>query len=432
MLFTILRLLRTATLLYASLAYLFLTPRSFINGGSIFSREVATAIAHHHPVIAFDVLPILQGLSFPDNYNAVAELRAFALSEGVTPAIALFTKGTPVIGATQDLVKEFADKNTGKYKNSMRALEGDWGLVHTLGLDAIPTLGFLATIAHRNGISIISGLLLGDAPLYGSAGKPWSIAGDVASLKHSGTCSVIRGISPFAKREEVLQRLDEAQIVVVTSSDGSYVAFDTEKNPASGDKFPIIPKEKQAADLLYAVKKTGQAMLFIVREHCCDTEDHNQRRTLRDDVDKILMEIGSTNLQGASASQYSHEKLSKVVKGELMESMRMSIRTAAAIARCATYNSRGIRGYFVSFFNVVAHTAYDRDDLDKQPFECRRLPLYDTLAAFIRNPLFAGISALYNMYFLTEHSSILFSAGRYIAYGVVLNVALVACVKQFK
>lgn len=86
----------------------------------------------------------------------------------------------------------------------------------------------------------------------------------------------------------------------------------------------------------------------------------------------------------------------------------------------------------MSFFNVVAHTAYDRDDLDKQPFECRRLPLYDTLAAFIRNPLFAGISALYNMYFLTEHSSILFSAGRYIAYGVVLNVALVACVKQFK
>lgn len=432
MLFTVLYILRSIALIYASLAYLFLTPRSFIQGDSTFSREVATAIAHHYPLIALDILPIIQGLGFPDNYNAIAEVRALALSEGVTPAVILFTKGTSVIGASQDLIKEFADKTTGEHKNSMRALEGDWGLVRTLGLDAIPTLGFLARLSNNSGISIISGLSLGDAPLYGNAGEPWSIAGDIASLKHSGTCSVIGGISPFAKHKEVLERFDEAHIVVASSSDGPFIAFNTETNHINNDKFPTISKERQAADLLHAVKKMGQAMLFIFREHRKDTEEQEQRGVLKDDVDRILSEIGGKNLQGASASQYSHEKLSKVVKGELMESMRTSVRTAAAIARCATYSPRGIRGYFVSFFNAIAHTAYNRDDLDKQPFECRRLPLYDTLASFIKNPLFAGISTIYNMYSPTEHSTILFTAGRYIAYGVILNAALMACAKQFK
>lgn len=432
MLFTILRLLRSAMLIYASLAYLFLTPRSFIHGNFTFSREVATAIAYHYPLIVLDILPIIQGLSFPDNYNVVAEIRALALSEGVTPAIVLFTKGTSVIGASQDLVKEFADKSAGKHKNNIRALEGDWGLVQTLGLDAIPTLGFLATLANQTGMSVISGLLLGDAPLYGGASEPWSIAGDIASLKHSGTCSVIGSISPFAKHREVLERLDEAQIVVVTSSDGPPAALNTETNQITGSKFPIIPKEKQVADLLHTVKRMGQAMLFIFREHHSDGENQGQKRVLKSDIDKILSEIGSMNLQGASASQYSHENLGKIVRGELTESMRTSVRSAAAIARCVTYNSRGIRGHFVAFFNTIAHTAYERDDLNKQPFECRRLPFYDTFAALIKNPLFVGISAIYNMYILTEHSSILFTIGRCLAYGTVLNFALIACVKQFK
>lgn len=431
MLFTILHVFRSAAIIYASLAYLLLTPRSFIQGDSTFSREVAIAVAHHYPLIALDILPIIQGLNFPDNHNAVAEIRALALSEGVTPAIILFTKGKQVIGASQDLIKEFADKSAGKYKNNIRALEGDWGLVRTLGLDAVPTLGFLATLANNSGMSIISGLLLGDAPLYGNAGEPWNIVGDIISLKHSGTCSVIEGVSPFANHKDVLERFDEAQIVVASSSDGPFIAFDTETNRASHNKF-TISKERQAADLLHTMKEMNRAMVYIFRGQNNTIDGLHQRSSLKNNIDRIFSEIRSKNLQGASASQYSHEKLCKIIKGELMESMRKSVQTAAAIARCATYNSRGLRGHFVSFFNAIAHTAYNRDDLDKQPFECRRLPLYDTLVSFIKNPLFVGISTIYNMYFLTEHSTILFVIGKYVAYGIILNAALMTCIKQFK
>lgn len=407
----IIRLLNASVLLYCALAYLLRTPPAILHGDVSIGKGLAFSLAFNYPVLAIDLsIPSLL-LPSSDRLNLATELHALAMSTGLMPVMGVITNpGHASLVDSLDTVQPIlnrtpkANERLGNY----RVL--DLALYNRNSVGALPSLGLLADISGRVGIKLVAGTVLS------SVGIDKAAADDLTGVSRGAIGIVVGGLDPFVDGPALV---DVAKIhsIPLVALNGSILP---EALSLTGSiPIPRVDGVDLLANVITLLNRQSRGLIVIDRPR---TNLALESFTLS----KYLQSLEAYRVEGTD--EYSMQELNRVsnetISAIITDVLRQTVRTSARIGHCLAYHEQGIRRVAASVFNLIARTAYERDDLDALPFTCRRLPLYDTAEAILYNPIFAGTALLYHMFCGDSLGPLIFRIAYFASYIVAFDSGL--------
>ncbi|TNJ30005.1 Indigoidine synthase A like protein [Giardia muris] len=407
----IIRLLNALVLLYCAISYLLRTPHAILHGDVSVGKGLAFSLAYNYPVVAIDFsIPSLL-LPSSDRINLATELHSLALSTGLMPVMGVITNpGHAFLVDSLDMLQPVlnrtpkANERLGNY----RVL--DLALYNRSQVSALPSLGLLADISGRVGIKLIAGTV------FSSVGTDKAAADDLAGISRGATSIVIGGLDPFVNASGVVDvaRMHSVPLVTLNGS-----TLPNALSLIGSVPIPRVDSTEILANMINLINQQSRGLVVVDRPRTSLALESFTLTTYLQSLEAHGME-GSNEYPMQELNRISNETISAIISDVL----RQTIRTSARISHCVSYHEQGIRRMAASVFNLIARTAYERDDLDALPFTCRRLPLYDTAEAILYNPIFAGTALIYHMFCSDTLGPLIFRIAYFASYIIAFDSGL--------
>jgi pseudouridylate synthase len=291
----------------------------------VFSREVETALAEGHPVVALESTVIAHGLPRPFNLETAIRLEQIVRSTGAQPATIAILKGKLHVGLDADQLRHVAESEQ-VHKISRR----DLAVAVARKWDGATTVAATAWIAHQAGIEVfatggIGGVHRGELPDV-SADLP-----ELARLPLTVVCSGAKIVLDLAATREWLETYG---IAVIGYGCDELPAFYSSHSGLSVDARADSPTE--AAAFIKARDALGIKNSVLITVPVPATAEVPVA-VLQQALDSALVEANTAGIGGRDLTPFLLKRLAELSEGATLRAnialLENNARVAAEIAR---------------------------------------------------------------------------------------------------
>jgi pseudouridine-5'-phosphate glycosidase len=293
---------------------------------SVFSPEVADALAAGRPVVALESTLLAHGLPRPENRQAADDVEAAVRAGGAVPATIAVLDGVPHVGLTAaEVDRVCADPELAKL--GVR----DLPVATALGRSGATTVSSTALLAARAGIGVFATGGLGG--VHRHATDTFDESADLVALARTSLVVVCAGVKSILDVPATLERLESLSVTVLgyrtLRFPGFYIAD-------SGHPLDWSVEDAAQAAAVFAARRGLAAGAVVVAnplpvDEQLDTELHD--RVIAD----ALAAADAAGVRGKDVTPFILDHLHRASGGaSLAVNVRLVLRNAELAGRIAT------------------------------------------------------------------------------------------------
>lgn len=179
---------------------------------------VQDALSKNEPVLALESTIITHGLPRPRNVDVALETEAQLREMGVCPATIGVVRGEPVVGLTEDEIRELAADD-----NIIKVSTRDLPIAAAKQLNGGTTVAATAFLAHKAGVKVFSTGGLGG--VHRGAAETFDESADLIALATTPIVVISAGVKSILDIGATLERLETLGVPVVGYKTTAYPGF---------------------------------------------------------------------------------------------------------------------------------------------------------------------------------------------------------------
>jgi pseudouridine-5'-phosphate glycosidase len=302
------------------------------------SRDVASALADHRPLVALESTLITHGLPYPANVETALAMEAGVRENGAQPATIAILKGRITVGISADDIEYLAGRPAGHVRKCSRR---DLPIAVARGEDAATTVAGTMIVAHMAGLRVFATGGIGGV----HRGHPFDVSADLIELGRTPVAVVCSGAKSILDLPLTLEVLETQGVPVIGIGTETLPAF-----YARSSGLPIdacVSTAEEAARIIAAQDQLGAAhgILFAV---AVPAADELSGQSAEQAIEQATREADAHGIRGKGVTPFVLSRVTELTEGEsrranvalLVNNARIGGQIATALARLSTATVR--------------------------------------------------------------------------------------------
>ncbi len=288
-----------------------------------FSKEVASALQNHTPVVAIETGGTFAGIPYPENVETAKKVCEAVRGAGAVPAYVSIMKGRIKVGLSDAELDDYGKRRGAMAKASRREIP----LILAKGEYGVMTLAATMVIADLAGIPVVSGGGMGG--VHRGAEVTMDISSDLEEIAARNVIVVCSGAKSILDLNLTMEYLETKSVPVI--------GYKTDEMPAymaveSGIRLPCRMDSAAEVAKAYQIKndlKIGTGMILmnpISAEYAVDAVLMNKV------IDEAIVCSRKDNVRGKAITEYLMKYVKQNMGAESMDAQKNMIIGNALLA----------------------------------------------------------------------------------------------------
>jgi pseudouridylate synthase len=274
------------------------------------SKEVATALKNHLPVVALESTIISHGMPYPQNAATALTVEKIIRENGAIPATIGILEGKLIAGLSKEEINYLGQKGLEVKKVSRR----DLPVITTKKLDGSTTVAATMIIAHLAGIKVfVTG---GIGGVHREAENTMDISADLEELASTSVAVVCAGAKSILDIGLTLEYLETKGVPVLGYKTSEFPAFYTIKSGFNVDY--KIASSLEIAQIIKAKWDLGLQGGIVIANPIPETYAMDFT-IINNAIEKALHTAKTLGLKGKEITPFLLDKIKELTQGKSLE-----------------------------------------------------------------------------------------------------------------